>query len=126
MPVAPKKLSMLDHGLSERNKKKLQFIEDVTSIPDQIQKRVLAEILSRNAHVEYLRRHGLHGHTDRETFKKIIPVITYEDLQPDIDRIASGDKSPILSGQPISEFLTRYVGALFYVADTASSYIYSA
>nr|GEW67390.1 indole-3-acetic acid-amido synthetase GH3.6-like [Tanacetum cinerariifolium] len=44
--------------------------------------------------------------TDRETFKKLVPVITYEDLQPDINRIANGDKSPILSSHPISEFLT--------------------
>ncbi|KAL5700192.1 hypothetical protein ACHQM5_025671 [Ranunculus cassubicifolius] len=114
MPEAPKKLSMVvpttnfpeDTSLAEKNKKTLQFIEDVTNNPDEVQKRVLAEILSRNAHVEYLKRYGLNGRTDRESFKKIIPVITYEDLQPDIARIANGDKSPILSAQPISEFLT--------------------
>ncbi|PPD85341.1 hypothetical protein GOBAR_DD17720 [Gossypium barbadense] len=35
-----------------------------------------------------------------------MPVITYEDIQPHIDRIANGDTSPILSSNPISEFLT--------------------
>ncbi|XP_059662570.1 indole-3-acetic acid-amido synthetase GH3.6 [Cornus florida] len=97
MPEAPK---------NTVNKKALQFIEDVTANADQVQKQVLAEILSRNARVEYLQRHGLGGHTDRDTFKKLIPVIKYEDVQPHINRIANGDKSPILCSQPISEFLT--------------------
>lgn len=109
MPEAPKKsLNPSDYSVTEQNKKALQFIEDVTSKPDEVQQRVLAEILSQNACVEYLRRHGLQPNSDRETFKKIMPVITYEDIQPDVNRIANGDKSPILCSKPISEFLTRY------------------
>ncbi|KAL7591127.1 indole-3-acetic acid-amido synthetase GH3.6 [Lactuca sativa] len=109
MPEAPKiphGNSMDDYTLTEKNKKTLEFIEDVTSNPDQVQQRVLSEILTQNANVEYLNRHGFSGQTDRDTFKKLIPVITYEDLQPDITRIANGDKTPILSSHPISEFLT--------------------
>ncbi|QCD86828.1 indole-3-acetic acid-amido synthetase GH3.6-like [Vigna unguiculata] len=101
MPEAPR-----DYNLVEQNEKILDFIEDVTANADQVQKRVLSEILSNNANVEYLKRHGLHGQTDRETFKKLLPVITYEDIQPDINRIANGDTSPILCSKPISEFLT--------------------
>lgn len=113
MPEAPKKsLNPSDYSVTEQNKKALQFIEDVTSKPDEVQQRVLAEILSQNACVEYLRRHGLQPNSDRETFKKIMPVITYEDIQPDVNRIANGDKSPILCSKPISEFLTRYPAAL--------------
>ncbi|KAJ4726186.1 Indole-3-acetic acid-amido synthetase GH3.6 [Melia azedarach] len=107
MPEAPKNtLKPTDYQLAEKNKKTLEFIENVTTNADEVQKKVLSEILSRNAHVEYLRRHGLNGHTDRETFKKVMPVITYEDIQPDITRIANGDSSPILCSKPISEFLT--------------------
>ncbi|EXB50903.1 hypothetical protein L484_021129 [Morus notabilis] len=110
MPEAPKTSSKLpenyNYNLQEKNAKALEFIEDVTANADEVQKRVLAEILSSNANVEYLKRHGLNGHTDRDTFKKLIPVITYEDIQPDIDRIAKGDTSQILCSKPISEFLT--------------------
>ncbi|KAJ9153683.1 hypothetical protein P3X46_027101 [Hevea brasiliensis] len=107
MPEAPKNsLKPTDYNFGEQSKKTLQFIEDATSNPDEVQKKVLEEILSRNAHVEYLQRHGLNGHTDCETFKKLLPVITYEDIQPDINRIANGDTSPILCSKPISEFLT--------------------
>ncbi|OIT04181.1 indole-3-acetic acid-amido synthetase gh3.6 [Nicotiana attenuata] len=91
---------------AEDYKKDLDFIEEVTSNVDEVQCRALAEILSQNAHVEYLQRYNLNGRTDRETFKKVVPVITYEDIQPDINRIAYGDKSPILCSQPISELLS--------------------
>ncbi|GJS66232.1 indole-3-acetic acid-amido synthetase GH3.6-like protein [Tanacetum coccineum] len=73
MPEAPNDhTSTTDYTLTEKNKNTLQFIEDVTSNPDE----------------------------------KSVPVVTYEDLHDDITRIANGDKSPILSSHPISEFLT--------------------
>ncbi|KAJ6758182.1 INDOLE-3-ACETIC ACID-AMIDO SYNTHETASE [Salix koriyanagi] len=91
----------------EKSRKALQFVEDVTCNADEVQRKVLAEILSRNANVEYLQRYGLDGNkADRETFKKVMPVVSYEDLKPDIERISNGDTSQILCSQPISEFLT--------------------
>ncbi|XP_062104691.1 indole-3-acetic acid-amido synthetase GH3.6-like [Humulus lupulus] len=92
--------------MDDKAKKSLQYIEDVTTNADEVQGRVVSEILSRSANVEYLQRHGLKGHTDRETFRKVMPIVTYEDLKPYIDRIANGDTSPILCSEPISEFLT--------------------
>ncbi|XP_041004746.1 indole-3-acetic acid-amido synthetase GH3.6-like [Juglans microcarpa x Juglans regia] len=111
MPEAPKNIPEFDCcggsvKIYDKNRKALQFIEEVTSNADEVQKQVLSEILSRSANVEYLQRYGLDGRTDRETFKKVVPVVTYEDLKPDIDRIANGDTSPILCSKPISEFLT--------------------
>lgn len=91
----------------EKDSKALQFIEEMTKNADAVQERVLAEILRRNSDTEYLRRFHLNGATDRDTFKSNIPVVTYEDIQSEIQRIANGDRSSILSGHPISEFLTR-------------------
>ncbi|PRQ22820.1 putative GH3 family protein [Rosa chinensis] len=90
----------------EKDAKALQYIEQTTRNADAVQETVLAEILSRNAETEYLRRYKLGGATDRKSFKSKLPVITYEDVQPEIQRIANGDRSPILSAHPISEFLT--------------------
>ncbi|PON99926.1 GH3-like hormone conjugating enzyme [Trema orientale] len=90
----------------EQDAKALQLIEDMTRSTDSVQERVLREILSRNSETEYVKRFGLNGATDRETFKSKVPVVTYEDLQPDIQRIANGDRSPIFSSHPVSEFLT--------------------
>ncbi|OIS97084.1 PREDICTED: probable indole-3-acetic acid-amido synthetase GH3.1 [Nicotiana attenuata] len=104
----------VDSGLSsplgppacEKDAKALQFIEEMTKNTDSVQAKVLAEILSRNANTEYLQRFKVGGATDRDTFKSKVPVVTYEDLKPDIDRVANGDRSPIFSSLPISEFLT--------------------
>uniref|UniRef100_A0A0E0DSB4 Uncharacterized protein n=1 Tax=Oryza meridionalis TaxID=40149 RepID=A0A0E0DSB4_9ORYZ len=74
---------------------------------DAVQERVLAVILAWNNGTEYLRRHGMEGRTDREAFKARVPVVTYEDLRPEIERIANGDRSNIISSHPITEFLTR-------------------
>ncbi|XP_031495677.1 probable indole-3-acetic acid-amido synthetase GH3.1 [Nymphaea colorata] len=93
-------------GASGRDSELLQFIEDATKNADQMQRRVLAEILSQNAHTEYLQRYGLAGCTYRESFKKKVPMVTYDDIKPEILRIANGDRSPILSSHPVSEFLT--------------------
>ncbi|XP_075504848.1 putative indole-3-acetic acid-amido synthetase GH3.1 [Primulina tabacum] len=90
----------------EKDAKALQFIEEMTRNADSVQENVLAEILARNAHTEYLEGYKLGEATDRETFKSKIPVVTYEDLHPLIQRIADGDRSPILSAHPVSEFLT--------------------
>lgn len=90
----------------EKDAKALQFIEEMTRNADAVQEKVLNEILTRNSQTEYLKCFKLDGATDRQTFKSKIPVVTYEDLQPEIQRIANGDRSPILSAHPISEFLT--------------------
>ncbi|WCJ31332.1 Auxin-responsive GH3 family protein [Euphorbia peplus] len=103
-------MAVLDSTLSspanEKDAKTLQFIEELTRTTDSVQEKILAEILTRNADVEYLRRFRLDGATDRDSFKSKLPVVTYEDLQPDIKRVADGDRSKIFSSHPISEFLT--------------------
>ncbi|GFP88606.1 probable indole-3-acetic acid-amido synthetase gh3.1 [Phtheirospermum japonicum] len=90
----------------EKDAKALQFIEEMSRNTDPVQENVLAQILTRNGQTEYLAGFNLNGATDRETFKSKIPMVTYEDLQPLIQRIANGDRSPILSSHPVSEFLT--------------------
>ncbi|VVB09919.1 unnamed protein product [Arabis nemorensis] len=92
--------------ISEKDVKALKFIEEMTRNPDSVQEKVLGEILSRNSDTEYLKRFDLNGSIDRKTFKNKVPVVTYEDLKPEIQRISNGDRSPILSSHPITEFLT--------------------
>ncbi|CBI17981.3 unnamed protein product, partial [Vitis vinifera] len=112
MPEAPKNrgngagLGVEGGILDDKNIRALEFIEDVTMNAKEVQMQVLSEIITRNSNVEYLQRHGLNGRVDADTFKKIVPVVTYEDMLPDIERIANGDMSPILCSKPISEFLT--------------------
>jgi hypothetical protein len=74
----------------------------------QIQHEVLREILELQADVEYLRRHGLNGRTDVESFRKCLPVVSYGDIEADIMKLVNGDpKAPVLSADPIAYFHIR-------------------
>ncbi|KAL0454292.1 UNVERIFIED_CONTAM: putative indole-3-acetic acid-amido synthetase GH3.1 [Sesamum latifolium] len=106
MEIDPISSTQMGSPASQKDAKALQFIEEMTRNADSVQQNVLAQILTRNAETEYLKGFSLDGATDRETFKSEVPIVTYEDLQPLIQRIANGDRSPILSSHPISEFLT--------------------
>ncbi|KAL0412600.1 UNVERIFIED_CONTAM: putative indole-3-acetic acid-amido synthetase GH3.1 [Sesamum radiatum] len=106
MEIDPISSTQMGTPASQKDAKALQFIEEMTRNADSVQQNVLAQILNRNAETEYLKGFSLDGATDRETFKSLVPIVTYEDLQPLIQRIANGDRSPILSSHPISEFLT--------------------
>uniref|UniRef100_A0A0E0HFF0 Uncharacterized protein n=1 Tax=Oryza nivara TaxID=4536 RepID=A0A0E0HFF0_ORYNI len=100
----------------ERDAEKLEFIEEMTRGFYAVQEQVLAAILARKNGTEYLRRHGMEGRTDREVFKARVPIVTYEDLRPEIERTANGDRSNIISSHPITEFLTRSCSAASRIA----------
>ncbi|XP_019084183.1 PREDICTED: indole-3-acetic acid-amido synthetase GH3.17-like [Camelina sativa] len=82
----------------------LTLLEDVTTNVKQIQDSVLEAILSRNAQTEYLRG-LLDGQVDKESFKKNVPVVTYEDFRSYIDRLTNGEPSDLICDRPISLFL---------------------
>ncbi|AEE32336.1 auxin-responsive GH3 family protein [Arabidopsis thaliana] len=82
----------------------LMDLEELTSNAKQIQEDVLEEILTLNANTEYLHRF-LHGSSDKVLFKKNVPVVTYDDVKPYIERVANGEPSDVISGGPITMFL---------------------
>jgi auxin responsive GH3 gene family len=113
MPEAPASTDASNPAAPpEAHREALDYIERVTASAGETQRRVLAEILAQNAPAEYLRRLGVDGAV--EDFRRAAPLVTYEDILPDVLRIANGDTSPILSGKPIREFLTRYVQVCTY------------
>jgi len=86
------------------------FLDLVAADVGLIQRQKLHDILSRNANVEYLQRHGLNGRTDVASFKQCVPVINYQDVETDILRLVNGDTSaPILTAEPVIEFQLRCV-----------------
>lgn len=93
---------LINEGLEE----KLKVLEDLTSNVKQIQDDLLEEILTLNANTEYLHRY-LHGKFDKELFKKNVPIVTYKDVQPYMERVANGEPSDIICAQPITGFTRR-------------------
>ncbi|XP_038991078.1 indole-3-acetic acid-amido synthetase GH3.17-like [Hibiscus syriacus] len=87
------------------NKDGLKMIEELTTNAQQIQEQVLQQILETNGGTEYLSRF-INGQTDKQCFKTKVPIVTYEDVKPYIDRIANGETSNILVTEPVVEFYT--------------------
>ncbi|OMO73282.1 GH3 auxin-responsive promoter [Corchorus olitorius] len=81
----------------------LKILEDITINAREIQEKVLEDILRRNAGTEYLKGF-LNGQIDKQLFKKNVPIVTYEDIKPYMDRIANGEPSNILLAEPITGF----------------------
>ncbi len=99
------------------------FLDLVIEDVGLMQQMKLHEILSHNAHVEYLQWHGLNGHIDATSFKQCVPIVNYKDIQPNILCLMNGNITPIFTIDPIREFHLRYVlisstfssNTLFYV-----------
>ncbi|CAL5396876.1 unnamed protein product [Camellia sinensis] len=64
------------------------------------------EMLTKDAE-RYLKKWGLNGRTDHESFKAFVPLVTHKDLEPYIQRMVDGDTSPILTGKPITTISLR-------------------
>ncbi|HXH37793.1 MAG TPA: GH3 auxin-responsive promoter family protein [Thermoanaerobaculia bacterium] len=60
----------------------------------------LEPMLARNAETAYLRKHG--SPLTMKAFREQIPVISYEDLTPWIDRIRSGERDVLFAGSPVA------------------------
>ncbi|GFP94609.1 probable indole-3-acetic acid-amido synthetase gh3.5 [Phtheirospermum japonicum] len=67
----------------------------------RVQKETLKKILEENCETEYLLKWGLNGKTDTNSYKACVPIVTHKDLEPYIQRIADGEKTSILTRNPI-------------------------
>ena len=97
---------------SDNNQRWEAKLKDLTSNVQQIQDNLLEEILTPNLNTEYLQRFHVERF-DKELFKKNVPVVSYEDIKPYIDRVVNGESSEVLSARPITGFLLRYIRSSF-------------
>uniref|UniRef100_A0A5B6ZEP2 Putative indole-3-acetic acid-amido synthetase GH3.5 n=1 Tax=Davidia involucrata TaxID=16924 RepID=A0A5B6ZEP2_DAVIN len=80
----------------------IEEFEALTMDAERVQRETLEKILEENGGTEYLRKWGLNGRTDPESFKACVPLVTHKDLESYIQRIIDGDGDPILTGKPIT------------------------
>ena len=67
---------------------------DKIVVPAQSSHRWLAAMLARNAHTAYLREYG--------PTIDALPIVTYDDLVPWIDRIVAGESDVLFAGRPVA------------------------
>jgi hypothetical protein len=73
----------------------------VCNDPAQAQDRLLREILRTNADTEYGRRHGFSGVSTFGEFQERVPISTYEDLEPYINRAMLGQPNQLTKDPPV-------------------------
>ncbi|EFJ12817.1 hypothetical protein SELMODRAFT_21596, partial [Selaginella moellendorffii] len=78
--------------------------EDACKNAASIQEELLLGILRKNACCEYLQKYG--SPLTVAAFKSQVPVIGYDDIRSDLERIADGDRGQILCHDPITSFFT--------------------
>lgn len=95
--------------LEYKGKEALEEIERLTKKADEVQEGILKQILTQNKETEYLSKYimGANDIADIAEFKIRVPVITYEEIFPYIQRIAKGEDSSLITGKPVTEMLCR-------------------
>jgi hypothetical protein len=68
-----------------------------------VQQHLLARLLERNASTRFGREHGFSTIRDRDEYARRVPIRTYEELAPWIDRVADGEPS-VLTAEPVLLF----------------------
>ena len=101
----------------EEFKELIEEFEALTMDAERVQAECLEKILEENGSTEYLQKLGLNGRTDPKSYKACVPIVTYKDLEPYIQRIVDGDSSPILTGKPITTISLRYMYLSVFILD---------
>lgn len=76
------------------------FLQD----PHGTQQRTLKYLLTHGAHTHYGKEHHFSQVTDEDSFRKVVPVATYEYLRPYLDRIIVDKQHDVLWDTPVRWF----------------------
>ncbi|XP_027098422.1 putative indole-3-acetic acid-amido synthetase GH3.9 [Coffea arabica] len=93
--------------LEYKGEKALKELEKLTANAAEVQEEALKMILTQNKGTEYLNKYmaGVESKSQVPHFKRCVPVTTYKDVRPYIQRIANGDNSNLITSQPVTEML---------------------
>ncbi|KAI3764380.1 hypothetical protein L2E82_14387 [Cichorium intybus] len=84
------------------SEKVIQEFESLTKDAKRVQIETLKKILTENGEAEYLKKWNLDGRFDPQSYSSCVPVVTHQDLDPYIQKIADGASHPVLTGKPIT------------------------
>lgn len=65
------------------------------------QQKLLESILQRNRDTEYGRRYGFGGIHDLATYQREVPIVQYEDIRAEIDRMTQGEANVLTAETPL-------------------------
>ena len=70
-----------------------------TKEPWRCQQQLLAELLVRDRFTDYGRRHGFSSIAKPENYRRTVPLVTFEDLAPYVERMAAGELNVLVSSR---------------------------
>ncbi len=71
--------------------------------PEEVQRRLLLDLLKQNRECAQGRQHGFASISTIHEYQSRVPVVTYDELAPSIERIKSGEHG-VLTGEPVLAF----------------------
>ncbi|MGA5559730.1 GH3 auxin-responsive promoter family protein [Streptomyces platensis] len=77
-----------------------QALRDTFADPVGHQRRVLSDLLEFNAGTEYGKQHGFARIRTLDDYRKAVPLQTYADLEPWIERVAGGEQNVLTADRP--------------------------
>ena len=80
-----------------------RFLQSLAT-PEASQTERLLTCLRSNAHTDYGRRYEFSSIRDVQTFQARVPIVRYEDLASEIDRIAAGEDG-VLTASPVTRLV---------------------
>lgn len=81
--------------------KSARRFEQASLDPERIQQDKLLWIIQRNKNTEYGKKHGFDSIKKHDDYRRNVPVITYEDIRADMDRVLNGEKNVFTAEDPV-------------------------
>lgn len=85
-------------------RRQLRAFEAATHHPREVQEILLRGILARQAATDFGRQHRFADVHSLDDFRRHVPVLTYEHLEPYITRVARGDFNALLADHKVHMF----------------------
>lgn len=83
-----------------------QFFRQCSEL-ESVQRALLFDgAIQRNSQSEYGRRHKFDGVKNPDDFRRSVPLVSYEDLRADIDRMAAGESNVLTAERVLAFFKT--------------------
>ncbi|MGI9289288.1 MAG: GH3 auxin-responsive promoter family protein [Pseudomonadales bacterium] len=69
--------------------------------PQQVQRELLAELIAKNRYTRFGKDHGFKNITSFGHFQRDVPITTYEDIWPYVERSLKGEPAQLTAEQPV-------------------------
>jgi hypothetical protein len=80
-------------------KKRIHQIELFIKYPHEVQEELLMALVKKAANTSYGKSHGFEGIKNHQAFQQNLPVVNYEELYPQIEKLLKGESDVLWPGE---------------------------